>query len=90
MQEVVRVSGDGSRGDGSRLERLGSGAARSLAIAGRAAFASHRAEIDDLNVDGGPELSAVIAASAREGRPDLEVCIIDGGQALFPLLLGVE
>ena len=39
---------------------------------------------------GGPELAAVIAASARESRPDLEVSIIDGGQALFPLLLGVE
>ena len=39
---------------------------------------------------GGPELAAVIAASARQSRPDLEVSIIDGGQALFPLLLGVE
>jgi dihydroxyacetone kinase-like predicted kinase len=39
---------------------------------------------------GGPELSAVIAASAREGRPDLEVSIIEGGQATYPLLLGVE
>ena len=41
-------------------------------------------------IGGGPELSSVIAASAREGRPDLEVSIIDGGQATFPLLLGVE
>jgi DAK2 domain fusion protein YloV len=39
---------------------------------------------------GGPELSAVVAASAREGRRDLEVSIIEGGQATYPLLLGVE
>ncbi len=37
-------------GGGSRLERLDSGAARRWAVATRAAFASHRAEIDDLNV----------------------------------------
>ena len=41
-------------------------------------------------VGGGPDLSAGIAASAREGRRDVEVSIIDGGQATFPLLLGVE
>lgn len=39
---------------------------------------------------GGPELSAVIAASAREGRRNLEVSVIEGGQSTFPLLLGVE
>ncbi|MDQ5841331.1 MAG: DAK2 domain-containing protein, partial [Chloroflexota bacterium] len=39
---------------------------------------------------GGPDLSAVVAASARDGRRDLEVSIIDGGQATYPLLLGVE
>jgi len=39
---------------------------------------------------GGPELSAVVAASAREGRHDLEFSIIEGGQATYPLLLGVE
>jgi len=38
----------------------------------------------------GPELSAVVAASAREGGRDVEVGIIDGGQATYPLLLGVE
>ena len=38
----------------------------------------------------GPELSAVVAASAREGGRDVEVSIIQGGQAAFPLLLGVE
>ena len=38
---------------------------------------------------GGPELTAAIAASAREGH-DVEVCIIEGGQAIYPLLLGVE
>jgi DAK2 domain fusion protein YloV len=39
---------------------------------------------------GGPELSAVVAHSARVGRSDVEVSIIDGGQATHPLLLGVE
>jgi DAK2 domain fusion protein YloV len=39
---------------------------------------------------GGPELSAAVAQAARAGRRDLEVAIIDGGQATFPLLLGVE
>jgi dihydroxyacetone kinase-like predicted kinase len=39
---------------------------------------------------GGPELSAAVAQTARETRPDLEVSIIDGGQATYPLLLGVE
>jgi uncharacterized protein len=38
---------------------------------------------------GGPELAAAVAASARERR-DLEVSIIEGGQAGYPLLLGVE
>ena len=40
--------------------------------------------------DGGPELSAAVAASAHLGYPDLEVNIIDGGQTTYPLLLGVE
>ena len=40
--------------------------------------------------DGGPELSAAVAASAREGRRNVEVSIIEGGQAAYPLLLGVE
>jgi uncharacterized protein len=39
---------------------------------------------------GSPEVSAVVAASARAGRGDVEVVIIDGGQATYPLLLGVE
>jgi len=37
-----------------------------------------------------PELAAVVATAAREGRGDLEVAIIDGGQGTYPLLLGVE
>jgi len=41
-------------------------------------------------VGGGPEISAVVAASARESHPGVEVSIIDGGQATYPLLLGVE
>jgi dihydroxyacetone kinase-like predicted kinase len=41
-------------------------------------------------VGGGPEVSADVAQSARAGRSDLEVSIIDGGQATYPLLLGVE
>jgi uncharacterized protein len=41
-------------------------------------------------VGGGPELSAEIAKSASERHPDIEVSIIDGGQATYPLLLGVE
>ncbi len=38
---------------------------------------------------GGPELSAAVSASARE-RGNVEVSIIEGGQAGYPLLLGVE
>jgi uncharacterized protein len=38
---------------------------------------------------GGPELSAAVAASAREHR-DIEVSVIEGGQAGYPLLFGVE
>src|ERR1019366_1775913 len=38
----------------------------------------------------GPELAAEVAQAARAGRRDLEVSIIDGGQATYPLLLGVE
>ena len=39
---------------------------------------------------GGPEVSAAVAASARAGRRDVEISIIDGGQPTYPLLLGVE
>jgi DAK2 domain fusion protein YloV len=39
---------------------------------------------------GGPEVSQVVARSAQAGRADVEVAIIDGGQATYPLLLGVE
>jgi dihydroxyacetone kinase-like predicted kinase len=39
---------------------------------------------------GGSQISAVLAESAREGGRDIEVSIIDGGQATYPLLLGVE
>ncbi len=38
---------------------------------------------------GGTDLSAAVAASAREGRK-VEVTVIEGGQASYPLLLGVE
>jgi hypothetical protein len=37
-----------------------------------------------------PEVAAAVAAAAREGRSDLEVAIIDGGQGTYRLLLGVE
>src|SRR5665647_1671988 len=37
-----------------------------------------------------PELSSVVAASAREGGHDVEVSFIDGGQPTHALLLGVE
>ena len=37
-----------------------------------------------------PELATEVAASAREGGRDVEVSIIDGGQATYALLLGVE
>jgi len=40
----------GVSGQGSRLERLDSRAARRWAVATRVAFANHRAEIDELNV----------------------------------------
>ena len=70
----MRVSGDSIR-----LERLDSRAARRWAMATRAAFATHRAEIDDLNVfpvpdrDTGTNLymtldSALEAARPRQGR----------------------
>jgi uncharacterized protein len=39
---------------------------------------------------GGPEISAAVIDSAREGRRDIEVSIIDGGQVTYPLLFGVE
>jgi len=39
---------------------------------------------------GGAELAAAVIASARQGSPDIEVSVIDGGQATYPLLLGVE
>jgi DAK2 domain fusion protein YloV len=39
---------------------------------------------------GGPEVSAGVARSVQAGHGDVEVTIIDGGQATFPLLLGVE
>ena len=39
---------------------------------------------------GGPDLSAVVAESARAALRDVEVSIIEGGQATYPLLLGVE
>jgi hypothetical protein len=35
-------------------------------------------------------VAAAVAAAAREGRSDLEVAIIDGGQGTYRLLLGVE
>ena len=38
----------------------------------------------------GPEVSAAVAASAREGGHEVEVGIIDGGQPTYALLLGVE
>ena len=41
-------------------------------------------------VDCGSEVPALVAQSAREGHPDVEVSIIDGGQPTYPLLLGVE
>ena len=37
-----------------------------------------------------PEISAVVAESARAGRRNVEVSIIDGGQATSAMLLGVE
>ncbi|MHB1475479.1 MAG: DAK2 domain-containing protein, partial [Dermatophilaceae bacterium] len=41
-------------------------------------------------VGAGPELSAAVAATARECGRDVAVSIIDGGQATYVLLLGVE
>jgi DAK2 domain fusion protein YloV len=38
----------------------------------------------------GPEVSAAVAGSVREGGRDVEVGIIDGGQPTYALLLGVE
>jgi len=38
----------------------------------------------------GSEVPALLAQSARASHPDVEVTIIDGGQATYPLLLGVE
>jgi dihydroxyacetone kinase-like predicted kinase len=37
-----------------------------------------------------PELPALVASAARAAHGDLEVAIIDGGQATYLLLLGVE
>jgi dihydroxyacetone kinase-like predicted kinase len=41
-------------------------------------------------IGAGPEVSAFVVQAARAGGRDVEVSIIDGGQATFPLLLGVE
>lgn len=41
--------------------------------------------------DGAPAgLGEAIAQSAQVGRRDVEACVIEGGQPLYPLLLGVE
>jgi dihydroxyacetone kinase-like predicted kinase len=39
---------------------------------------------------GGPDISAAVAKSAHDCRGDVEVSVIDGGQAIYPLLLGAE
>jgi DAK2 domain fusion protein YloV len=70
---VVRVSGESSR-----LERLDARSARRWAVATRAAFAAHRAEIDDVNVfpvpdgDTGTNLYMTLDSAleaAREASP---------------------
>lgn len=68
---------------------------RDLAVVGAEVVARLLARGGELltvihGVDGGPELAAEVAAAARAGHPDLEVSIIEGGQALYSLLLGVE
>ncbi|HMT90543.1 MAG TPA: DAK2 domain fusion protein YloV, partial [Dermatophilaceae bacterium] len=36
------------------------------------------------------DLAGYVAEAARERHPDLEVSVIEGGQPLYPLLVGVE
>jgi len=43
-----------------------------------------------IGADGGPDLAAAVAASARDVQGDLEVSIIGGGQGTYALLIGVE
>ena len=40
--------------------------------------------------DAEPGLGAGIGAALERDRPELEVVLIDGGQAVYPLLIGVE
>lgn len=72
----MRVSGESNR-----LERLDARAARRWAMVTRAAFAAHRAEIDDANVfpvpdgDTGTNLYMTLDSaleSAREASPGLD------------------
>ena len=39
---------------------------------------------------GAGELAEVVATRMRRARRDIEVCVVDGGQPVHPLLLGVE
>ena len=43
-----------------------------------------------LGADADPGLGEGVAAALERDRPELEVVVIDGGQPVYPLLVGVE
>ncbi len=43
-----------------------------------------------VGADAGPDLAARTADALAQERPDVEVVVVDGGQPVYPLLIGVE
>jgi dihydroxyacetone kinase-like predicted kinase len=43
-----------------------------------------------VGADAGPDLAARTADALTQERPDVEVVVVDGGQPVYPLLIGVE
>jgi hypothetical protein len=74
--DIVLVGGDLARVGGEVVERLlGSGGELLTVVTGSGAPAG---------------LGGALAAAARTRHRDVEVSVIDGGQPVYPLLLGVE
>ena len=43
-----------------------------------------------VGADATPGLAARVAAALERDRPDVEVVVLDGGQPVYPMLVGVE
>jgi dihydroxyacetone kinase-like predicted kinase len=43
-----------------------------------------------VGADAGPGLGETVAEALGHDRPELEVVVIDGGQPVYPVLVGVE